>query len=119
LSGEEVEAHEVIGDVRGRRPLVVDDMLSTGATIEAAIGALRAAGAAEPIDVAVTHALLVGRARELLRNLPIRRLIAGDTVAIEPPAVPHLEITSVAPLIATAIRRDHRDESLADLRAPA
>jgi ribose-phosphate pyrophosphokinase len=119
LNGEEVEAHEVIGEVRNRRPLIVDDMLSTGATLAAAIGALRTAGALEPITVAVTHALAVGRAREVLRALPIARLIAADTVAIAPPEIPHLEISSVAPLIATAIRRDHRDESLADLKAPA
>jgi len=118
-NGAEVVAHEVIGNVLNRLPLIVDDMLSTGATIEAAIIALRAAGALEPIDVVVTHALAVGRAREVLRALPIARLIAADTVAIAPPEIPHLEISSVAPLIATAIRRDHRDESLADLRAPA
>jgi ribose-phosphate pyrophosphokinase len=119
LNGDAVEAHAVIGDVRGRVPLIVDDMLSTGATIEAAVGALRAAGAAEPISVAVTHALLVGRAREILQRLPLARLMATDTVAIEPPALQQLEIVSVAPLIATAIRRNHRDESLADLRASA
>jgi ribose-phosphate pyrophosphokinase len=119
LNGEQVEAHGVIGDVRGRLPILVDDMLSTGGTIEAAIGALRIAGAVEPIAAAVTHALVAGHAREVLRRLPLTRLIAANTVAIEPPAVPHLEVTSVAPLIATAIRRDHRDESLADLRVPA
>jgi len=118
LDGEAVEAHGVIGDVRGRAPLIVDDMLSTGGTIEAAIGALREAGAVEPMAAVVTHALVVGRAREVLGRLPLTRLIAGDTVAIEPPAVPHLEVTSVAPLIAKAIRRDHRGESLADLRVP-
>lgn len=119
LNGERVEAHGVIGEVRGRLPLVVDDMLSTGGTLEAAIGALRAAGAAEPVAVAVTHALLAGRAREVLRTLPLTRLIVADTVAIEPPPAPHLEVTSVAPLIATAIGRDHRGESLADLRVRA
>jgi ribose-phosphate pyrophosphokinase len=117
LDGEAVEAHAVMGDVKGRTPLIVDDMLSTGGTLEAAVGALRAAGALEPMSVAVTHALVVGRARDVLRALPIDHLIAGDTVAVEPP-VPHLEVTSVAPLIATAVRRDFRGESLADLRAP-
>ena len=118
LDGEDVEAHEVIGDVRNRAPLIVDDMLSTGATIEAAVTALRAAGASDPIAVAVTHALLVGRSREVLHRLPIARLIAGDTVAIEQPA-PKLEITGIAPLITAAVRRHHRDESLADLRIGA
>ncbi len=119
LSGEDVEAHGVIGDVRNRAPLIIDDMLSTGGTIEAAVAALGAAGAVEPISVAVTHALLVGRARDVLRRLPIARLIVGDTVPIEPPAVSQLEVTSVAPLIATAIRRAVRNESLADLCGPA
>ena len=117
LSGHEVEAHSVIGDVRHRTPLIVDDMLSTGGTVEAAIGALRKAGALEPITVVVTHALLVGAARQLLRRLPIAHLIVGNTVALENTGDLSVEVTSVAPLIATAIRRDHYDESLADLRA--
>jgi ribose-phosphate pyrophosphokinase len=112
-----VEAHAVIGDVRGRVPLVVDDMLSTGATIEAAVGALRAAGAVEPMSVAVTHALLVGRAREILERLQLARIVVTDTVAAEPPPPAHVEVCSVAGLLASAIRRNHHDESLADLRA--
>jgi ribose-phosphate pyrophosphokinase len=117
LSGHDVEAHSVIGDVRHRTPLIVDDMLSTGGTVEAAIGALRHAGALEPVSVAVTHALLVGAARQLLRGLPIAHLIVGNTVALEHTDDLPLQVTSVAPLIATAIRRNHYDESLADLRA--
>jgi ribose-phosphate pyrophosphokinase len=119
LDGEQVEAHGVIGDVRGCRPILVDDMLSTGGTIDAALGALRAAGAVEPAAVVVTHALVVGRAVELLRSLPIAHLIAGDTVELDHPGELRIEIASVAPLVATAIRRDHRDQSLADLRVPA
>ncbi len=118
LNGEEVEAQGVIGDVRGRLPLLVDDMLSTGGTIEAAIRALRIAGSLHPMTVAVTHALLVGRARETLDRLPVSRVIAGDTVAIEPPER-RFEFATVSPLIADAIWRNHRDESLADLRVPA
>jgi ribose-phosphate pyrophosphokinase len=119
LDGDRVEAHAVIGDVRGRLPLIVDDMLSTGATIEAAVGALRAADAETPMSVVVTHALLVGRAREILQRLPLTRTIATDTVVIAPPTFPQLDIVSVASLLATAIRRNHWDESLADLRASA
>jgi ribose-phosphate pyrophosphokinase len=119
LNGESVEAHAVIGDVRGRLPLIVDDMLSTGATIEAAVGLLRGAGATEPMTVAVTHALLVGRAREILEGLPLARIVATDTVATERSAPLQIEVCSVASLVATAIRRNHHDESLVDLRASA
>ena len=117
LNGETVEAHAVIGDVRGRLPLIVDDMLSTGATIGAAVGALRAAGAIEPMAVAVTHALLVGPAREILQRLMLARVAVTDTVSTELAAFPGIEVCSVAPLIAAAIQRNHHDESLADLRA--
>jgi ribose-phosphate pyrophosphokinase len=119
VSGDIVEAQGVIGDVRNRVPLIVDDMLSTGGTIEAAIGALRSAGALEPVIVAVSHALFAGEARKLLHRLPITRLIAGNTVHIEADAEPQLEMVTVAPLIATAVRRNHFDESLAELRVPA
>jgi ribose-phosphate pyrophosphokinase len=119
LSPHEVDAHGVIGDVRNRTPLIVDDMLSTGGTIAAAIGALREAGALEPMTVAVTHALLVGHAHDVLGPLPIARLIVGNTVAVDNAGDLPLAVTSVAPLIATAIRRNHCDESLADLRARA
>jgi ribose-phosphate pyrophosphokinase len=116
LDGETVEAHGVIGDVRGRVPLIVDDMLSTGATIQAAAGALQVAGAAGPISVVVTHGLLVGRAPEILERLGLARIIAADTVSAAG-ATRTLQTVSVASLLATAIRRNHRDESLAELRA--
>ena len=117
LNGESVEAHAVIGQVRGQLPLIVDDMLSTGATIEAAVAALRSAGATEPMNVAVTHALLVGRAREILDRLPVARLFVTDTVAIESSNWGQLEVCSIAPLLATAIRRTHDDQFQSSERA--
>lgn len=118
LDGEAVETHGVIGHVRNRAPVIVDDMISTGGTIEAAIGALRAAGTIDPITVVATHALLAGRALEILGALSLNRVIATNTVTLVTPAEPRMEIASVAPLIADAIRRNHHDESLADLRTP-
>ena len=78
LRGHEVEARSVFREVRGRKPVIVDDMLSTGATIEAAVNALRDAGAAEPATVVVTHGLLVGDARKTLSRLPIARSVAAQ-----------------------------------------
>lgn len=119
LDGEAVEAHDVIGDVRGRQPLIIDDMVSTGATIEAAVGALIAAGATAPITVAATHGLFVGRARGIFQKLPLTSITVTDSVATELPERPLIHVCTVAGLVATAIRRHHDDESLADLRASA
>ena len=58
-------------------------MISTGGTVAAAIGALLDAGAIPDVTVAVSHALLVGPATERLGRLPIRRLVATDSVAVD------------------------------------
>jgi ribose-phosphate pyrophosphokinase len=119
LDGEAVEAKAVMGDVAGRSPLVIDDMLSTGGTIEAAVAALRAAGAVDPVTVAVTHALLVGHAADLLPKLGLARIVATDSVEHDDIANLPINTQSLAPLIAGAIRHLHRDESLSDARYPA
>jgi ribose-phosphate pyrophosphokinase len=115
LSGEEVKVRQVTGEVAGRAPLIVDDMISTGGTIEAAVAALRAAGCGSEITVVATHALLVGRAADRLHALRLRRLVVTDTVAL--PAMPDLptRVVSVAPLLGDAIKRLRDDESLVGL----
>ncbi len=107
LTATEVAVHHVTGDVAGRAPLIVDDMISTGATIEAAANAILAAGARTAITVAATHALLVGRAVEWLRGLGLQRLVVTDSVAL-PAEVPlPLEVVSLDRLLADAVERLH------------
>lgn len=115
--GAQVEASEVVGEVKGCAPVIVDDMLSTGGTIEAAARVLAASGAAVPLVVVVTHALLVGRAEATLGALPIERLIASDSLALARRVALPLEVVGLGGLLAEAIRRAHRAESLSDLRA--
>jgi ribose-phosphate pyrophosphokinase len=105
LGGADVAARGVMGEVKGRCPIVVDDMISTAGTIVAAIEALLHAGCAQEISVSATHALLVGPALERLRPLPIARLVTTDSVP-PPSGWPlKLEMVSVAPVLADAIRR--------------
>jgi ribose-phosphate pyrophosphokinase len=116
LSGSEVAAEEIVGDVRGRRPIIVDDMISTGGTIAEAARAVLSAGGIADITVAATHGLFVGPAIERLRALPITRLLVTDTVPSRPSSLP-VEIVTVAPMLAEAIRRVGEGRPLGDLLA--
>lgn len=115
LSGSEVAVRSVTGDVAGRAPVIVDDMISTGGTIAAAAAALLAAGCQPALTVVATHGLFVGPVRERLAPLGLRRLLVTDTLpAAVLPGTP-LRVVSVAPMLADAVSRLHAGRSLGDL----
>ena len=117
VSGESVMASGITGDVGGRKLVVVDDMISTGGTIEAAIRVALAAGGVPEVFVVATHGLFVEPAGARLGALPIRRLIVSDSVM--PPTdfpIP-VQTVSLGPLLADAIARLNEEKSLSDLIA--
>ena len=102
---EAVTVSGVTGDVRGRTPIIIDDMISTGGTIEAAIWAVAAAGAErEGVIVAATHGLFVGACVNRLKQLEIKHLFVTDSITPGPTAGLPVETASVAGLLADAIR---------------
>ena len=117
LSGVEVEATRVTGEVQGRRPAVVDDMITTGGTVRAALDAVAAAGATSEATVAVTHAILAPGAASLLAGLSITRLVMTDSVPIDTAGLAAFQMVTLAPLLADAIRRLHEGRSLEGLHA--
>ena len=117
ITGAIVRAEEIAGDVAGRPAVIVDDMISTGATIEAAAQVVLAHGGTCS-TVAATHGLLVGGAGRRLRQLPIGRVVTTDSLPQGHTPSPALHVESVAPLLADAISRLHHDQPLAGLRAP-
>ena len=117
LTGATVRAEEIAGHVAGRPAIIVDDMISTGATIEAATRVVLAHGGTSGIVVAATHGLLVGGAARRLRGLPVRRVVTTDTLPQGRPAALALQVESVAPLLADAISRLHHNQPLAGLLA--
>ena len=119
VSGSEVSLRSIIGDVKDRAPLIVDDMITTGATIEAAIKGLLEAGCKPDVSVVATHALFVGPAVARLMALPIRQLIGTNSVGLSPDLPTSFQVVNVAPMIADVIGRLHRDESLEHLLARA
>lgn len=116
ISGAEVTVQRIVGDVRGREILVVDDMITTGGTIEKAIKALLDAGcSAAGLRVVASHGLFVGNAAERLGKLPIEKIYVSDSVPAPEQFPLPLHVTSLAELLAETIQRLHRLESLADV----
>jgi ribose-phosphate pyrophosphokinase len=115
LSGHEVRVQQIVGDVRGRAPLIVDDMLSTGGTVAAAVRALLAAGATPDITVVVTHALLAPPAEDVLRDLPIGGILTTDSIAARGDRAMPVQVVSLAPLLGEVVGRLARQQSLGDL----
>ena len=114
----EVVANRVVGEVRGRSCILVDDMIDTAGTITKAADALMAAGAADVI-IAATHAILSGPAVDRLKNCNAREVIVTNTLPI--PAERHfdkLTELSIAPLLSQAIREVFEDGSVASLFDP-
>jgi ribose-phosphate pyrophosphokinase len=117
VSGSEVSLRGIIGEVQGRAPIVVDDMISTGGTIEAAVRGLLEAGCKPDVSVAATHALFAGSAVERLRALPMAQLVATNSVDTPADLPVHFQVVNVAPMLAETIARLHRDQSLEALLA--
>jgi ribose-phosphate pyrophosphokinase len=110
-AASEVSLRGIIGDVRNRAPLIVDDMVTTGATIEAAVKGLLAAGCKPDVAVVATHALFVGPAADRLQALPIRQLIGTNSVV--PASMPaHLQTVNIGAMLADVIARVHSSKSL-------
>jgi ribose-phosphate pyrophosphokinase len=118
ISGAEVTVQRLVGDVRGKEILVVDDMITTGATIEKAILALLEAGcSASGIKVVASHGLFVGNAVERLAKLPIEKIYVSDSVPAPERFPLPLQVSSLTALLAETIQRLHRLESLGDVLA--
>jgi ribose-phosphate pyrophosphokinase len=110
---ERAQAVAVIGDVEGKRCLLVDDEIATGGTIFSAADFLLERGA-RSVEAAVVHPVLSGRAVERLTASPLQRLLVTDTIPLSV-ASPKIEVLSVAPLLAEAITRIHDGRSVSAL----
>lgn len=112
----EVAEMHIIGEVRSRLAILVDDMVDTAGTLCNAATAALEAGAHEVI-AACTHAVLSGPAIERLERSHIKELIVTDTIALgeKARACGKVKVLSVAQLIGEAIRRTHNEESISSL----
>jgi ribose-phosphate pyrophosphokinase len=112
------EAHttHVVGDISGKRPIVIDDVMASGSVLKQ-IDALYTAGAVGKAYFSVTHPVLLPSAIEILNaDDRIEKLVVTNTINIPPEKhSPKLEIVSIAPLLAQIIERIYHGISISDL----
>ncbi len=113
-SAVETEASHVIGDVKGKNVLIVDDLTETAGTLTSAARMLRSHGALD-IYAGVSHAVLTDLAVERLKDSEIKELITTDSVPARPNTDQRVKVLSVAELLGEGIRRIHDDESVSSL----
>jgi len=114
LADDRVVIDEIVGDVAGKRAIILDDEIATGGSILELLDRLAERGCTSA-SVACTHGLFVGKAIERLREHPmISEVVTTDTVPA-PADWPELRIRSVAGLFGAAIERIHAGESVSSL----
>ena len=112
----EARALHLIGDVRDKTAIIVDDMIDTAGTLTQAVDSLLKNGAKKVFAVA-THALLSGPAVDRIGECGIEKILFTDTIPLGPAAqaCKKIEVVSVAPLVAEAIRRIYGNASVSSL----
>src|SRR5579863_4098501 len=110
------EVMHLIGDVKGRPALVIDDIIDTAGTLVKTAEALLKEGATE-VYAGCTHAILSGPAVERICKSPIKEVIVTDSVPLtkEAQKVPKIKVLSVAELLARGIRSIHEETSISEL----
>lgn len=109
------EVMNIIGDIKGKTVILVDDMIDTAGTIANGAKALMDFGAKE-IYACCTHGVLSGPAIERIQNSPIKELLVLDTIHMpEEKKIDKIKFTSVAPVFAEAINRIYKDVSVSPL----
>jgi len=110
------EVMNIIGDVRGRHCLMVDDLVDTAGTLVKGVEALLASGA-KSVTACATHAVLSGSAVERISSSPLEELVVTNTIPLSPAAAAcsKIRVLSVAQLLARAIQSIHEGGSISTL----
>ena len=110
------EVMNIIGNVKGKNCIIVDDIIDSGGTIVNAVNALKKAGAID-VYVFITHAVLSGEAADKIKKSKIKKLIITDSIdnSLKIKNNSKIEVISIAPLMAEAINRISNSTSVSDL----
>ena len=111
------KAMNVIGDVRGKTAIILDDMIDTAGTLTEAANAVVQQGGAKEVYALATHGVLSGPAVNRIMESPLKQVIVTDTIPLgaEAAACPKIVQLSVADILAEAIYRIHNYDSVSSL----
>lgn len=115
-SEDRVKASHVVGDIEGKIPIVIDDVIAGGSVLDE-LEALYKAGAREEAYLAITHGVLLDSALRRLEDPRIKQLVISDTIC-QPESIrdhPKITVVSIAELLAAVIARIHLGRSIGDL----
>jgi len=106
----------IIGNVKGKVAIILDDMIDTGGTIVKAAEAIMQNGA-NSVYACCSHPVLSGNAVEKIKNSSIKELIVTNTIPLaeEAKGLKKIKVLDVSPVLGEAIKRIHRDESVSSL----
>lgn len=115
VAGLQVEVVDIVGDVKGKTPVLIDDVVASGSIYQQA-DALIEAGA-QPAIISITHGVLVGEAVQLLSRPSIRAVVTTNTVPVPEPKRVNgtVRVLTIAPLLADAIARIHNRLSVSEV----
>jgi ribose-phosphate pyrophosphokinase len=113
---ESTRTTHVVGDIRGRQPIIIDDIIAGGSVLKQ-LDALYDNGATGKTYLAITHPVLLPTALELLeKDERIEKLVVTNTIAVPPEKrSSKIEVLSIAPLLAEIIARVHHGESISEI----
>jgi ribose-phosphate pyrophosphokinase len=108
----------IVGNVKGRRVIILDDMIDSGTTMVRTANAARAAGA-DVVDACCVHPVLSGNAVDNIQSSPIGTLMVTDTIPLSESArqCGKIVTVSIAPMLAEVVKRVHFEESISSIFA--
>ena len=114
-SDSQIRVMNIIGEVRGRNVVLVDDLVSTASSLVEAVHGLKKEGSLD-VYAAIVHPVLAGPAIERIRKSELKELVVSDSISISPEKRnKKIKVLSVAPLLGEAIKRIHQNESVSFL----
>lgn len=109
------EVMNIIGQIRGKNCILIDDIIDTAGTITNAANSLREYGARD-VYICATHAVLSGNAIERIQNSVVSKCVITNTIRLpEDKQIDKIDVVSVAPILAEAIKRINTNEAISEL----